>query len=45
MKIRVFRKGNKYKKRFSLDTEDWVTLLVVVVTVVFVLIQILLRGK
>ena len=44
MRIRIHKVGRKYKKRISFDIEDWVTLIVVVVTVVFVLIQVLLRG-
>ena len=44
MRIRIHKVGRKYKKRISFDIEDWITLVVVVVTVVFVLIQVLLRG-
>jgi len=44
MKIRIFKKGNKYRKKFSLDTEDWITLIVVVATLIFVGIQLALRG-
>lgn len=44
MRIRVHKVGRKYKKKISLDIEDWVTLIVVVVTIVFVLIQVFLRS-
>ena len=43
MKIKVVGKNGKYKKKFSLDTEDWVTIIVVVMVLVFVLIQFLLN--
>lgn len=43
MKVRVVKKGDRYRKRFSFDTEDWVTLIVVILVLGFVAIQILLN--
>lgn len=44
MRIRIFKKGNKYKKKFSLDSEDWITLIMVVAVLIFVGVQLSLRG-
>ena len=42
MKIKVVGKNGKYKKKFSLDTEDWITILIVILTLAFTVIQIIL---
>ena len=44
MKIKVVGKNGKYRKRFSLDIEDWITIVVVILVLCFVLIQFLLGG-
>ena len=44
MKIKVVGKNGKYKKRLSLDIEDWITIAVVILVFCFALIQFLLGG-
>ena len=44
MKIKIVGKNGKYKKRLSLDSEDWITILVVISVLGFVLIQSLLGS-
>jgi hypothetical protein len=44
MRYRIVKKGGKYVRKFSLDSEDWVTILVVVLVFCMVAINIFLRG-
>lgn len=44
MKVRVVKKGNKYIKKFSLDSEDWVTIIIVALVFCMALIGVILRG-
>lgn len=44
MKVKVVKKGGKYIRKFSLDTEDWVTIIVVVLVFCMVAVNIFLRG-
>lgn len=39
MKVKIVKKGGKYKRRFSLEMEDWLTILIVVLVTVIALIQ------
>lgn len=42
MRIRIFKKGNKYKKKFSLDTEDWLSIISLLAFLVIAVIQLIL---
>ena len=44
MKIKVVKKGDRYVRRFSLDAEDWVTVIIVALVLVVALIQFVLWG-
>ena len=44
MRVRVVKKGGKYIRKFSLDSEDWVTIVIVVLVFCMVIINIFLRG-
>ena len=44
MKVKIVKKGGKYIRKFSLDTEDWVTVIIVVLVSVIALIQFILWG-
>ena len=44
MKRKWVRKGKKWKKRFTLDVEDWVTIFVVVYILMIAFINLSLRG-
>lgn len=42
MKVKVIRKGGKYRKRLSLDTEDWIVLIIVLSVLGIAMIQFIL---
>lgn len=44
MKVKVVKKGGKYIRKFSLDTEDWITIIVVVSVFCIALIGTIMRG-
>lgn len=44
MKERFYRRGNKYRRRKSLEPEDWVTVLVLIATFIFAGIHTLLGS-
>lgn len=44
MKWKMVKKGNKWKKRLVLDTDEWITLLCVVLVVDFILLHLIIKG-
>lgn len=44
MKWKMVKKGDKWKKRLVPDTDDWITLLCVVLVLNLILINLIVRG-
>ena len=44
MRYRIVKKGGKYVRKFSLDTEDWVSLMIMLAVLGIAIIQIISWG-
>ena len=42
MKVRVVKKGKKYIKKYSLDTEDWLGIIIVLAVLGIAIVQFIL---
>ena len=42
MKVKVVKKDGKYRRKFSLDTEDWVTVIILILVLGIALVQFIL---
>lgn len=44
MKWKMVKKGNKWVRRPSLEVDEWVTLVIVVLTVDYILLRLIING-
>ena len=41
MRLRWVKKGNKWKRRFTLDVDEWVTLIVVLLALNYIMLRLI----
>ena len=44
MKKRMVKKGDRFVKKYSPDSGDWITVIIVVQIIIIALLQMILRG-
>lgn len=44
MKWKTVKKGNKWVKRPDLDIDDWITLIVVLLALNYIMIRLIIKG-
>lgn len=42
MKVKIVKRDGKYRRKFSLEAEDWITVFIVVLVLAVALIQVIL---